>query len=516
MKVKWTLPTTKIKGIETIVFVVISLVLFYFLGVFELLFKAPYGLHFMRQSDGLAFALNYANQGNSFFEPELFNLKNIDGKGACEFPIIYYIAGVYFQLFGEDFSVIRVMDFLITWSGMIYLVHALRRVGTKFTLALLVVLLPLSSAVFNFYLVNYLPDGPALGFTFFALGALLIYRQSKSMKVWYAMLFFFLLATLLKVTYAIYPLAALLSWGIAEWKNRKGQALSSENQTMVQVISVILSLAILIGWNLYAIHYNTLNESTSFNTSAQPIWDVPSEERIVIWRYMSEYWNSSYFAQIIFHLFYLFSAVVVIFYKRITACYRWFLLFAALGGLCFFILFFKQFRDHDYYFLIFLPIVMMVYWQGIRILIDFIKVKWGRGLVFVLLSVIVFSGINHAAHKMNGRIERDTTIYDFATLSLTQKISTLEKLEIPEEAKVLVYPDNSQNGSLNVLNRKGWLIPAEREISPALLDDYKLKGASHFFYLQVDTLPEPNLGAFQELIVFQDDDLKVYQLDKKD
>jgi hypothetical protein len=74
---------------RTVLFMVAVALLLLPFGYYATFSKLPSGLHFIRQADGLSFALNYAFHDTPFFTPENFNLFVEDGKAASEFPLIY-------------------------------------------------------------------------------------------------------------------------------------------------------------------------------------------------------------------------------------------------------------------------------------------------------------------------------------------------------------------------------------------------------------------------------------------
>jgi len=76
-------------------FVITIIAIFFFLEFEKVFFLGPRGIHFMRQTDSLSFVSQYFNEGFNFFNPKLFNLKNIEGRAACEFPIIYYLTAIH-------------------------------------------------------------------------------------------------------------------------------------------------------------------------------------------------------------------------------------------------------------------------------------------------------------------------------------------------------------------------------------------------------------------------------------
>ena len=126
-------------------------------------------MHFMRQTDSLSFVSQYFNNGFHFFEPQLFNLKNIDGRAACEFPILYYITSLLYIIIGKKLFLLKFIHLIISFTGLFYVYRLSYLILKDYVYSILIALFLCTSTVFNFYAFNYLPDAPALGFVFVVL-----------------------------------------------------------------------------------------------------------------------------------------------------------------------------------------------------------------------------------------------------------------------------------------------------------------------------------------------------------
>ena len=76
------------------VFLFLLFLIFFLLGFQVYLFLQPIGLHYVRQTDSLAFVDFYQNNGFNFFEPGGWFLGDSDGKTAGEFPVLYYLTAI--------------------------------------------------------------------------------------------------------------------------------------------------------------------------------------------------------------------------------------------------------------------------------------------------------------------------------------------------------------------------------------------------------------------------------------
>ena len=81
--------------------ILVLLTLFFVYGLFIHFFDGVMPIHEWRKTDSLAFALNYS-KGAAFLEPQTNFISNVGNRNAAaEFPIVYYIIGNIWRLFGQ-------------------------------------------------------------------------------------------------------------------------------------------------------------------------------------------------------------------------------------------------------------------------------------------------------------------------------------------------------------------------------------------------------------------------------
>ena len=114
------------------------------------------------------------------------------------------------------------------------------------------------------------------------------------------------------------------------------------------------------------LYYNSKNNATTFNTKALPIWDIDQQEISNVVDHITEYWYNSYFYPSTFHLLLILCILSVVFYKKRTGNLSVITAILFAGSSAFFILFFAQFKDHDYYFMTFLPFFLLLLIHGIK------------------------------------------------------------------------------------------------------------------------------------------------------
>lgn len=467
--------------VQFLLFLIILTVLFFFLGLWEIFFSGPRGIHYMRQTDSLSFASQYFNTGYNFFEPKLFNLKNIEGNAACEFPITYYLTALLYSIFGKNVLILKLLNFIILNLGVFCVFKLSYLLLKDYIYASLITLLLFTSTVFNFYSFNYLPDTPALGLIFSGWFFIFKYLNNKNVKTLILSFLLFTIGSLIKVTYLINPLTII---GLALF------SLLFKKYNLIPKVTVnkiifwgVIGLCIVLIWNTYMLYYNTINDSNSFNTKSLPIWNLPIDWIVEVWGYMTNYWYTKYFAQSSFHFIFIILLFPIIFFKKSNYRLSMLTLILFLGSLSYFLLFYSQFKDHDYYFLAFFPVIIFILINGVNTLQNISKNKYLHLGIKIVLAVITISGINYSRMKLENRYQ--VVLDDFTKISLLidENKEMIENFNFPIDSKFIIGPDLCQNGGLFYLNRMGWNILKEEEITIDKINHYKDLGADYLLLI---------------------------------
>ena len=494
----------------TIVAFITFLFLFIFLGYHHILFRGPFGMHFMRQTDSLSFVSQYFNNGFHFFEPQLFNLKNIDGRAACEFPILYYITSLLYLIVGKKIFLLKCIYLMISFTGLFYVYRLAHFILKDYLSAILIALFLCTSSVYNFYAFNYLPDAPALGFIFIGwfYGFQFLAHDQKSSLV--KTFIFFTLSSLIKVTYLINPIAFIVYFIFLQLFQRN-TASSKRNISSIYKWGAI-NLLLVGSWNAYMLYYNQINESYSFNTSILPIWELNTESIAQTWDYIMNYWYTSYFAHSSFHFILVIFVFQLIYLKRSNYNLSLLTGFMFMGSITFGILFYAQFKDHDYYFLTFLPFIILLVINGVNTFKNVIKEMKYQRLVQIILLMIVIAGINYSRNKLDDRYHIGMTTYSQTGLLLDEHRVLIEQLDIPKNAKIILAPEPSQNGGLFYLNRMGWTISSIEDVTRQHLIELKQKGADYLILTSLDNKAFLN-SKTEGKVILKNKDLSVIQFE---
>jgi len=463
-------------------FLILLLALYAILDYQTILFLRPQGFHFIRQTDVLSFVANYFKNGFNFFQPQVFNLQSIDGKVVGEFPILYYLTALSYLLFGEHEFILRLVTIAIASTGFFYLFKLLNSLLHDLFYAIAFSFLFISSTILLYYVNNFLPDASALGFTligwYFFFSYLKNENKRNSLLVTYI---FFTLASLIKVTYFINPIASFAAIVFFEVSTR----ISIKNiirNNLVLMLFFTISLVLVLGWNLYVIHYNRVNQDHYFLIHSRPLWSLSKNRILEVWDYITHYWYSKYYFQSTIH-FFITIIIAGLFFNRKSERVLGILTFIlALGSMCYFLLFYAQFKDHDYYFIALIPAIIFL------VINSFITIrnkfpKWVNSYIArALLLLLCVLSLNYAREKLIHRYKNTEGLNGGIVTLLSETRNYIDSIGISDDAKFVIMTDETPNGGLYCINRAGWALKDDSEASLLLLDSYVNQGATYILY----------------------------------
>jgi hypothetical protein len=494
-----------------LVFIFILLSVFFFLDFGNILFNAPKGIHFIRQTDCLSFADNYLRNNMRFFEPQVYNLTSIDGKAACEFPILYYLTASLYKIFGEHAWILRLLNVVVVSIGLYFLFKLLYLFINDLLYSLVFTFLFFSSTVLIYYSNNFLPDAPALGFTFIAWYFFYLYFQNKLRRVpAYLSCFFFTLAALIKVTYFINPLAAFLSLLIINKSEKKSYKFMIRGNNYF-FLAFLLSVIVVFSWNLFVFNYNRSNNDTYFLIHARPIWETSFNEIGIVWDHITNYWYSKYYYQSTIHVFAAITLAGLIFIRKSVKSILIPAILLLLGSICNFLLFYIQFKYHDYYFIALIPaIIFSVISSFIALRRKFPKI-FNHPIPRIALLVLCFLSLNFARQKLKDRYSNKTDQYATIGEKLEGARNYLKDFGINENDTFVIMTDLTPNGGLFTIGHKGWNVPDTSVQSTEKLQEYIKLGADYIIITDEGYLHNPEIsslignkvGAFNEVAVYQ-------------
>lgn len=470
------------------------LVIFILILIYELNGMSEYPkTHAWAQSDRYALSLGFLDNGFDFFHPQTFVLnKQFPGDfklpsensiTAVDFPIHeFFIAGLMKVFSTSNPIVFRLYILLYSLVGLFFLYKSAYLLTNSFSKSLLVFLFAASSPIYMYYQSGFLPSIPSISNAAIGLFFLIRYFKSNSIKIFYCSVAFFTLASLSRTPFAIY-LIALICFCVLILINKKKIAWKV-------YLALGTSVFILLGYFIYNSWLRNEYGSMFLGHIMIPeTW----QEFIDIFNVIRDKWLYQYFTKI--HYLYLIIVVLVsvafIIIQRLVLNKQLkgiglFLGIVMVGTIAYSILMFRQFLNHDYYFLdtFYLPVVFLFSLSISKI--PPLKFKFEKAISFttvIILSLPLF--------LLSNNIQKDRSITGYwaraqSTIeNFTDSKPYLDSLEIASNDKILVLDAYAPNIPFILMDRYGYVVmtTSKENIAQALSWDYDYLIFQNEFFL---------------------------------
>jgi hypothetical protein len=393
--------------------------------------------------------------------------------------------------------------------GVFYIFRLAHMILNDYLYAILVSFFLFTSTVFNYYSFNYLPDSPALGFVFIGWFLVFNFRLENKKRALFMGFFFLTLGGLIKVTSLVNLLAIVLFFIFSVFDNKRFLPNKKEKQV---ILYGLIGVLIVILWNIYVLYYNNLYSSFQFNTIAKPIWSLSLERVGVVWDHVVNYWYADYFAHSSFRVLLGMAVLQIVFFKKSNYTLSMIILILFIGNLIYFILFYSQFQDHDYYFMIFFPFFILVLINGIKTLQNVITKPLLHVFIKLVLLIVFVAGANYSKIKLSNRYENGLTGYSKTSFLIQENRVGIQRLNLKKDAKFIVVPDLCPNGGLFFLDKMGWNIASPEDLSVDNLRFYKNSGAEYLLLADDEQVVDlwGNIGD----LIFKGKGISIYKISR--
>jgi len=442
-------------------FLLLLLALGFHYNYHEILTFRPCGIHQWRSCVSAAFPVNYYYGGN--FLTTQTNALLADGLSSdvtvVEFPLIYYIISLFYRVFGVNELWFRLVQVSIGFMGLLYLFKASYLVTRDWFYAAVIPIIIFTTPVYVFYLNGFIPDSVSLSLTFGGLYYFLKFSENKRYGSWVISMLFFLLAGITK-TSSLLPYFGLGGVAVLELidRLRKTGGDSMFIFKFKHIISYLAVMALIVAWYYYAKVYSEAHGGSVSAVEIRPIWRLDqgpiqdSLNSLKKWFRHGDYHNKH---------FLILSLVIFLgmlpFYKKANRFWYRLSILVFLGAFAFTMLFFRSMRDHDYYQINNLFLLLTIYLS----LFALIGKTWPKLFVSpwtkVMVGILLLGLVYKCDKKMAYRYSFDDWEY-YSSMTNIARFDIepyLEELGIDRSAKVHCTPDQSINISLYLCNRKG-------------------------------------------------------------
>ncbi len=398
------------------------------------------GFHVWRQTQTQSTILSFAEEDLNIFNPRRNDRGNGDGIFRMEFPLPQWITALPVKLLGNDVLISRIMNFLYSLLSIFGIYYLVRRIFNSSQLAALAAWLLTFTPVFYYYSVNPMPDNLALTFSIWGLFFMIKWYREGRRGSFILMSVFFALSGLCKLPFAlvfVVPGLLLIRRFFSEDTARR--------KTIMEGFILVCGFLPILSWYIWVI------PDWEGNGIVSGIFAMDDEQKNNFWYYL---WFNlrTNIPELIIGLislpFFVWGVISAPRLRRKSGYLSlvfliWFFLMSVL------IIFEMNMIKtvHDYYFIPFLPILVLISVFGLSRLLSLAgRKRWiWIPVVLLLLSMPVYSYF-----RINPRWERvgfneDLLIYK-------------EELRnaVPDSALVCAGNDQSHHIFLYYINKKGW------------------------------------------------------------
>ncbi len=417
--------------------------------------KLPQRPNTWSQIDRASMALTYYKDKAPFFLPRCHQANNNpEGITAGEFPLIPYSVSKLYGWFG--FKEIYHRGFVLALSliGFIFCFLLASKFLKSPLWASFSAVLWLVSPNLIYHTISFLPDTPALAFILIAVYFLFKNKNSPSSWDLIGFSLFFSLAALIRVS-STFPLGSVVLAYMICYRHDK---FKGGRKKIFFLVACIIPLILATAWVIYSrwiLHHYHI-----FTFLMQPMPPSSWKELVAGLKIFVSSADQYYIRG--FFYFLIAGSVAGLFFIRRSN--KFLLLATVFTYLSFFVLFiilFKKGIEHHYYWVPF-QIVFFFHIAWLADLASQIKMPlWGK----ILTGVIVLIFINYNSIHLEKQIKKIWTEKQSAYAAYNDLEPYLDSLGITYDDRVATYSDPTFNNTLYLMNRKGWTLDKDEEIS---------------------------------------------------
>jgi hypothetical protein len=420
-----------------------------------------------------------------------------------EFPLIYYFIGTLYKIFGFHEFIYKLVNILIGFTGLYFLFLLGLRAFRNTFYALIMPLLIFSSPIYVYYTNNFIPDATSLSIALIGLYFFYKFYEKGINRDLIISLILLCFAGLNK-TPALLLYFAIIGLFIFE----RVLKISFKKDQFVfknwpkQIASFSGVMFIIFCWYAYAKIYSDIHGGVVSPVEIRPIWILSSETIKDTWEAISKrFWDGNYHSPIFIIISLVLLIHNIIFWKKYDRMISILVMLSVLGGICFSLLFFRSMRQHDYYQMNNLIVLILIMFNFILYLKENQKKIYGSWItktIFGVLIVFFIISNNNLLRKTyyggwfrNYAIEHYNNRYDEIT-------PYLRSLGISRYDKVYCTYDPSINISLYLMDQKGHTDFFRKDITfQQKVEFFHGKGCNYFIigdYDQIDDVQPEEIG----------------------
>ncbi len=488
-----------------LVLTTLAVIAFYF--YYSLMDVFPAHVHAWTQSDRLAIAQCFIQNGFDLFHPCNFNLITTNGITAVDFPIYEYLVAIISKTFNLDIVIVfRSLILIYGLIGCYFIFLFARLLSTSNFKAYILLIFTITAPFFSYYLNGFLPSIPAFSNLFIGIYFLTLFFKNGKYNNYLISISFISLSALVRLPYSIALIALLALIVIRQIRHKKFNF-----KILLPPILGIILVGAYFFYNQYLSHtYGNIFLSSFLNIDS--LDTLNSVLAKMNERWLFEYFSPYHYGLLLLLLgFSIYQITKKIKDSRLISIFLFFSGIYSIGSILFFVVMGKQFVDHDYYFMdSFFPIFIILAALGI----SYLQIpKKHYSLATAIL--IIFGGgmIAEAKSSLKQRYiedihNRSIVLYN----AYVNSDSLLTANKVGKDDKILVIDAYSTNAAFLLMKRSGLAImnTDSLKIKEALKFDFDYVTMMDTFLFSDVIRYYPNL-MYQLDFVARDKNIRLYK-----
>jgi len=426
-----------IKNSKWIVFAILLASLIMHFGVLK---KDLVGFHVWRQTQTQTTIQNFAEEDFNILNPRKNDRGAGDGIFRMEFPIMQWITAIPVKFFNNDVLVSRLMNLLFSILSVFGMFYLVRRLFRSDFVAIMGASILTFTPVFYYYAVNPMPDNLALAFNIWGFFFFIKWYQEGGQKAFGLMVVMLALSGLTKLPFALafaVPAVVLI---------KRFFSAGSKRRLLIPLGFILISgLLPVLAW------YLTVIPDWEGNGIVSGIFGMDEEQKRKFW-YFLWYNIRTNIPELIIGLL----SLPLFLWGIFTSSRLWrksgelslaFLILLILNsGLIIFEMNMIE-TVHDYYFLPFVPILVLISAYGLSRIVELAENKqW----LMIPLIILIISMPAYSYFRINQRW--DSVGFNKDLLIYKEEL----RAAVPDSALVCAGNDKSHHIFLYYINKKGW------------------------------------------------------------
>ena len=315
----------------------------------------PSYVHAWTQTDRLALAMNFQENGFDFFHPATYNLLTKDGITQVDFPIHDYLVALLSSVFNWDLvSSFRCYNLVYSLLGLFFFYRTLLLFQLSDQRAVFGTLFLSTIPFYLYYQNGFLASAPSFANFLLALYFFKKAELNHKFKHYLLAACFFTLAALSRTPFVIFLLAFLGHQFYKIVKQKDG--------AVKRLLPAAIGFSLVVGYYFYNQHLASTYGSMFLSEllALDSLESIQSLISNLYSRWLGELLSPFHFLSLFMLLFFVFVNKNGL-GDHDRGNWQVFTVLSVLGVLSFFIAMGRQFGEHDYYFLdSFLPLLVLL------------------------------------------------------------------------------------------------------------------------------------------------------------